>query len=293
VSHDATARARWELPPILAVLLAIFSIQGGAALAKTLFSEVGPSGTSALRITFSAVMLLALWRPRLWTYARAHLGTAALFGLMLGLMNLSFYASIQRIPLGLAVTLEFIGPLAVAVFSSRRKRDFAWVALAALGIVLISPISPGSNLDPVGVGLALLAGALWAGYILVGARLGRAFQGGHGLALGMSVAALVALPFGAAEAGWALLAPGVLLFGLGVAFLSSALPYSLEMTALRRLPSRTFSILMSLEPAVAALMGWVFLSEALSVQQVIAMACVVAASAGASLMRSAGDADPA
>ena len=261
----------------------MLSIQGGAALAKSLFGAVGPGGTSALRIGFGALILLAVWRPRLRAYTRLQHSTALLFGLTLGLMNLSFYAAIARIPLGLAVTLEFVGPLAVAVASSRRAGDFAWALLAAIGILLISPLNPGSTLDPLGVGLALLAGGFWAAYIVLGGRMGRAFAGGQGLALGMLVAALVAVPYGAVQAGAALLAPATLLLGLGVAVLSSALPYSLEMVALRRLPSKTFSILMSLEPAVAATMGFVFLGEALGARQLLAMALVIAASVGASL----------
>ena len=271
------------LPPTTAVLLAIMSIQSGAALAKSLFPMVGSQGTSALRIGFAALILLALWRPRVSRYSLGDLKTVLLFGLALGGMNLAFYASIERIPLGLAVTLEFVGPLAVAVLGSRRKLDFLWVLLAGGGIVLISPLNPASTLDPLGVMFALIAAALWAAYILVGSRMGRAFEGGHGLALGMAVAAALALPFGVVEAGSSLLQPQVLLFGLGVALLSSALPYSLEMTALRRLPAKTFSILMSLEPAVAALMGFVFLQETLNERQVLAMFLVVVASIGASL----------
>lgn len=280
---EPAVRSTPQLPPTVAVLLAIVSIQGGAALAKSLFPLAGPFGTSALRIGFAALVLLAVWRPRLNRYSRADLLTALVFGAALGLMNLAFYASIERIPLGLAVTLEFVGPLAVAVLGSRRRLDFAWAALAALGIVLITPVGGSTHLDMVGVALALLAGAFWAAYILIGGRMGRAFSGGHGLAIGMTVAALVALPFGVAQSGATLLAPNLLLLGLGVALLSSALPYSLEMTALRRLPARVFSILMSLEPAVAATMGFVFLHEALSARQLVAMACVIAASAGAAM----------
>lgn len=261
----------------------MLSIQGGAALAKSLFGAVGFGGTSALRIGFGALILLVVWRPRVRAYSRSQLGTALLFGLALGLMNLSFYAAIARIPLGLAVTLEFVGPLAVAVFTSRRATDFLWALLAAAGILLISPLDPASTLDPLGVGLALLAASFWAAYIVLGGRMGRAFSGGQGLALGMLVAASVALPFGIWQAGAALLAPKVLLLSLGVAVLSSALPYSLEMVALRRLPAQTFSILMSLEPAVAATMGFVFLGEALFTRQLLAMALVIAASVGASL----------
>lgn len=280
-------------PPTLAVLLSIVSIQGGAALAKSLFPLLGPFGTSALRIGFSALILLAVWRPDVRRLSRADLGAALLFGLSLGLMNLSFYAAIQRIPLGVAVTLEFVGPLSLAVFGSRRPADFLWAALAGLGIVLISPFGSGGaeRLDPLGAGLALLAGALWAAYIVVGGRIGRRFAGGQGLALAMTVSALIALPIGAVQAGAALLAPSVLALGLLVAVLSSALPYSLEMVALRRIPARTFSILMSLEPAAAALAGLLFLGEALGLRQVVAMALVIAASVGTSLgARAGGDA---
>ncbi len=260
----------------------MLSIQGGAALAKSLFGAVGFGGTSALRIGFAALILLAVWRPGLRAYTRAQLGTALLFGFALGLMNLCFYAAIARIPLGLAVTLEFVGPLAVAVLSSKRAADLLWALLAAGGILLISPLNPASTLDAVGMGLALLAGGFWAAYIVLGGRMGRAFSGGQGLALGMLVAALVALPVGVLQAGAALIAPKVLLLGLGVAVLSSALPYSLEMTALRRLPAQTFSILMSLEPAVAATMGFMFLGETLGARQLTAMALVTLASVGAS-----------
>lgn len=283
MSVERAAPSPFNFPPTLAVMLAALSIQGGAALAKSLFPLVGPLGVSALRIGFAAVILLVLWRPQVRSHTRADLGLAVLFGLCLGLMNLAFYASIERIPIGIAVTIEFVGPLGVAVLSSKRKLDFVWVVLAAIGILLIAPIHGGSALDPVGVGLALLAAGFWAAYILLGARVSKAFSGGHGLAIGMAVAAFVAVPLGVAQSGASLLGPTILLLGLGVALLSSALPYSLEMIALRRLPSKTFSILMSLEPAIAATVGFLFLREALTPQQLLAMALVIAASVGASL----------
>ncbi|PYE55845.1 EamA family transporter [Deinococcus yavapaiensis] len=264
-------------------MLAAVSIQGGAALAKSLFPVVGPFGVSALRIGFAAVILALLWRPNVRAHTRGELGLAVVFGLALGLMNLSFYASIERIPIGIAVTLEFVGPLGVAVLSSKRKLDFLWVVLAAAGILLIAPIHGANSLDPLGVGLALLAAGFWAAYILLGARVSRAFSGGQGLAVGMIVAALVALPIGFAQGGADLLVPTTIMLGLGVALMSSAVPYSLEMMALRRLPSKTFSILMSLEPAIAATVGFLFLREALTLQQLLAMTLVIAASVGSSL----------
>ena len=203
-----------------------------------------------------------------------------LFGLALAGMNLSFYAALDRIPLGIAVTFEFTGPFAVAVAGSRRAGDLVWVALAATGILLLSPGLHGS-LDGLGMAFALLAGCFWAAYIVLAARVGRGFSGGHGLALAMSVAAIVLLPVGIVGGGAALARPALLATGLAVAVLSSAIPYSLELEALRRLPKGTFGVLMSLEPAVASLVGLVVLSQGLSATQALAVALVVAASAGA------------
>jgi inner membrane transporter RhtA len=262
------------------VMGAIASVQIGAAIATTLFDELGPAGTVLLRTGFAAVVLVLLWRPRLRGRSTEALRDAVLFGLALAGMNLSFYAALDRIPLGIAVTFEFTGPFAVAVAASRRASDLVWVALAAGGIVLLSPGIHGS-LDLTGTLLALLAGAFWATYIVLATRVGRAFSGGQGLSIAMVVATVVLLPGGIAAGGGHLGDPGLLAAGLAVALLSSAIPYSLELEALRRLPKGTFGVLMSLEPAVAALVGLVALGQDLSANEVVAIGLVVAASAGA------------
>jgi inner membrane transporter RhtA len=262
------------------VMGAVASVQIGAAIATTLFDELGPAGTVLLRTGFAALALLVLWRPHIRGQSSTALWDAALFGLALAGMNLSFYAALDRIPLGIAVTLEFTGPFAVAVASSRRASDLLWVALAAGGIVLLSPGIHGS-LDTTGALLALLAGAFWATYIVLAVRVGRAFSGGQGLTLAMVVATIVLLPGGIVAGGADLGDPELLAAGLAVALLSSAIPYSLELEALRRLPKGTFGVLMSLEPAVAALVGLIALGQDLSASEVVAIGLVVAASAGA------------
>jgi inner membrane transporter RhtA len=272
------------------VLLAAGSVQFGAALAKTLFDEAGPGGTVFLRVAFAAVLLMALWRPRLRGHAPRDLWLVAAFGLTLAGMNLAFYASLDRIPLGVSVTFEFVGPLGVAVAGSRQPIDLLWVTLAAAGILLLSDFGEFTDLDPAGVALALLAGAFWACYILLSARTGRAFPGGAGLALAMVVASLPLAPVGIADGGGSLLEPEVLVLGSAVAILSSAIPYSLELEALRRLPAGVFGVLMSLDPAVAALAGYVVLGEMLGVGEVVAIGLVVVASAGAA--RSASPVEP-
>ncbi len=269
------------MPPFGLVLASIASVQFGAALAATLFDELGPVGTTLLRTAFAGVILVALWRPRLRGHDSRDLALAGLFGLVLAAMNTCFYLSIDRIPLGLAVTLEFVGPLGLAVVMSRRAQHALWALLAGAGIVVLSGI--GGELDPVGIALALTAGCLWAGYILLATRVGRAFHGGSGLALAMAVASVVMLVPGVADAGSELLDPRLLALGLGVAVLSSLVPYSLEMEALRRLPARVFGVLMSLEPAVAALAGFLVLGQDLTVLQILGIALVVVASAGAVL----------
>jgi inner membrane transporter RhtA len=269
------------MPPALMVLLAAGSVQFGSGVAKTLFEDAGPGGTVFLRVAFAAIVLGALWRPRLAGVTGRELALAGLFGLALAAMNTAFYLSIERIPLGVAVTFEFVGPLGVAVFGSRRALDLVWVALAAAGIVLLSDFGDFGSLDVVGVALALLAGCFWAAYILLGVRVGGAFPGGAGLALAMVVATVVLFPVGVADAGGALLEPGVLVTGAAVAMLSSAIPYSLELEALRKLPAGVFGVLMSLDPAVAALAGYVVLGEILGARELAAIALVVVASAGA------------
>jgi inner membrane transporter RhtA len=261
-------------------VVGITSTQCGAAIAKTLFHDLGPEGTVLLRVGFAAILLALLWRPRLGGHSRRDLGLAVVFGLSLAAMNFTFYEAIDRIPLGIAVTVEFAGPLAVAVVGSRRALDLVWVGLAAAGILLLAR---GGGAHAAGIWLALLAGVFWGSYILLSQRVGRAFPGGSGLAIAMVVGGVALLPVGIAGGGGALLHPGILAAGVGVAMLSSAIPYSLELEALRRMPSRVFGILMSIEPAMAALAGFVILGEALRGRDVVAIVLVAAASAGASL----------
>jgi len=261
------------------------SIQVGASFAKRLFPEVGPLGSTSLRLVFATLILLGLWRPWRRKWKSDQLQTLALYGVSLGCMNLLFYFALERTPLGIAVALEFVGPLAVALFASRRRLDFLWAALAACGILLIVPMHQDSvkNLSIEGVIFALGAGICWALYILFGKKVGRDIPSGQATALGMFFATLVVLPIGIIFKGTQLLRPELFPWALGVAILSSALPYSLEMSALKKLPHKTFSILMSLEPALAALSGLIFLNESLSITQWVAIALVIAASAGTCL----------
>lgn len=279
---DEHRRAEGRTGAIPAILGSIVSVQGGAALAKGLFPALGATGTVGLRVVISAVILLAVFRPRLRQATAAQWRVVIPYGVVLGVMNVLFYLSLSRIPLGLAVTVEFIGPLGVAVFGSRRAVDVAWVVLAAGGIALIAPWS-GGGADSLGVLLALAAGACWAAYILLGGRVSRMIPGGAAVAMGMMIATFVAVPVAVATGGFARLTPGLFVAGIGVALLSSAIPYTLEMIALKELPARTFGILMSLEPAVAALAGLVFLHEVLSLRQWLAVALVIAASTGSTL----------
>lgn len=276
--------AAGAMPPTGLVMLSIFSVQLGAAVAKGLFDSLGPGGTVFLRIAFAALVLLVLVRPNLGGHARGGWFVAALFGLALAGMNYSIYMAFDRIPLGVAVTLEFVGPLGLAVAGSRRALDGLWVLLAAAGILLLAPLGilGEVDLDPVGVAFALLAGGLWAAYILLSARTGSAFPGGTGLVIALCVGTVALLPVGVANAGPALLDPKLLLAGFGVAMLSSAVPFSLEMEALRKIPARVFGVLMSLEPAVAALAGFVVLGERLGPRALVAIFLVTVAAAGAS-----------
>ena len=274
---------RAVLPPLPAVVVAILSVQGGAALAKGLFPVLGPSGTVGLRIGMSAVILLAAFRPRLHRLNAAQWRLVLPYGVVLGVMNWVFYHSLARIPLGLAVTVEFIGPLSVAVFGSRKLIDVVWVVLAGAGIALITPWTAGSGVDPIGVAQAFAAGVCWALYIVIGKRLSHVLSGGAAVSTGMLVAAVAVVPFAAAAGGFAHLTVARSAAGVGVALLSSAIPYTLEMFALKALPARTFGILMSLEPAVAALVGLALLNEVLSATQWLAVALVIVASAGSTL----------
>jgi len=272
------ARLLDGVPPTALVLLGIVSVQVGAAVAKQLFTVAGAAGTVTLRLVFAAIVLLAIWRPSL-RMDRHTFVVVLSYGAVLAVMNLCFYAALERIPLGAAVTIEFLGPLAVAVAGSRRWLDGVWVLLAGAGVVLLTRVQGG--LLWTGVLFALAAGACWAAYILVAAKLGSTSNDGKGLALAMVVGSAIALPFGVSSAGTAMLDPVVLAAAAAVALMSSVIPYSLELEALRRMPPRVFGILMSLEPAVAAVAGLVLLGEHLKPAQWVAVCCVVIASVGA------------
>lgn len=266
-----------------ALLVAMMSYQCGASLAKYLFPAVGAEGATAYRLGLSAIILLLLRRP--WRTAPAKKDVRALwgYGLAIGAMNLVFYLSLRTIPLGIAVALEFTGPLALALFHSRRPLDFVWIVLVVAGLLLLLPLRGVEKaLDPVGVAYALAAGVGWAAYIVLGQKAGAAY-GANAVTLGTSIGALVAIPAGFAHAGAALFSPHLLPYALGVAVLSSALPYTLEMMALTRMPARTFSTLLSLEPAVAALAGVLLLNEQLGTLQWLAIAAIVVAAAGTAL----------
>lgn len=270
---------------ILVLLVAMISIQFGASFAKQIFDTVHPAGITMLRTSLAALFLLVLWRPwRGQINFRENWVHILPYGATLGIMNLLFYLSLQRIPLGIAVAVEFTGPLGIALLNSRRKQDLIWVLLAAIGIFLISPMTGrDQNIDTLGLLLALGAGFCWALYIIFGQRMSHRIPAGPATAVGMLIAAIVVLPFGAMHVDAKFFEPHVWAMGFMVALLSSALPYSLEMMALKHVPAKTFGILMSVEPAIAALMGLIFLGEKLSPMQWLAMACVMIASAGCTL----------
>ena len=270
------------IPPPGLVLLSIVSIQVGAALATDLFPVLGAEGTVAVRIIFSALLLGLAARTRVRSFGQIFVRNWRLllvFGLSMAAMNLFFYQSIDRIPLGAAVAIEFAGPFSVAALASRRMSDFTWVALAALGIVLLSPLS-GVDLDTLGVIFALLAGAMWAIFIILSSRVGKRIPGHDGLAIGMAIAAMAMIPFAAPVVTELVSSPLVLLSGLGVAVLSTTIPFSFEFEALKRLSTRTYGVLVSLEPAVAVVVGALLLGERIGFQGTIAVACVVIAAIG-------------
>ncbi|MGW1781557.1 EamA family transporter [Streptomyces sp. NPDC002143] len=281
-----------SLGPVGLVLAGGISVQFGGALAVTLMPRAGALGVVALRLLVAAVVLLVVCRPRLRGHSRTDWGTVVVFGVTMAAMNGLFYQAVDRIPLGPAVTLEVLGPLALSVFASRRALNLLWAGLALAGVFLLSAGGGGEGhggdggggfgaLDPTGVAFALGAGVMWAAYIVFSARTGRRFPQADGLALAMAVGALLFLPLGLAESGTKLADPVTLGLGAAVAVLSSVLPYTLELLALRRLPASTFAILMSLEPAVAAAAGFLILDQALTTTQAAAIALVVAASMGA------------
>jgi inner membrane transporter RhtA len=277
-----------SLIPVLCILTSMIVIQAGASLAKTLFPMIGPGGTTSLRLAFSALILFFSFRP--WRASvregltRQHIGTLAVYGIFLGGMNFLFYISISKIPLGIAVALEFTGPLAVALFASKKLLDFIWVLLAVTGLILLLPLHEFSaQLDMTGIFCALAAGACWAGYILYGQKASLTVNSGFAVSIGMIFAAMTVVPIGVIQIVTGLFSMKVIPIGIAVAILSSALPYSLEMIALKGLSRSTFSILMSLEPAFATLSGYIFLSEKLTSLQFLAIFFVIAASAGSSL----------
>ena len=279
------------VPPVGLVVLGILSVQVGAAFAKGLFPVLGPYGTVFLRLVFAALILMVAWRPRVRGHERGGAGRdyllVLLFGLVFAAMNTSFYAALDRLPLGVAVTVEFVGPLGVAVFGSRRLLDLLWAVLAAGGIVLLTPLAgvSGVQIDPLGLALALVAGLCWAAYILVSVRVGRSFPGGTGLALGTAVGAVLVAPIGIWQGGHQLLDWSLLATAAVVALLSSVIPYSFELEALRKLPARAFGVLMSIEPAIAAIVGFVVLGEALGERELLALGLITAASIGATRFR--------
>ena len=270
-------------------MVSLITLCAGTSLAKGLFPFVGAEGTTTYRLVFSTLLLMAFWRPwrRAWTWADVPI--LLLFGATLGVMNLLFYSAIKTVPFGLAIAVEFTGPLAVALWSSKKPLDFVWIVLAVAGMGLILPLGntlgtdlQAAAIDPLGIAFALGAGACWAVYIVVGQRVADRI-GALATPMGMLVAALLVTPVGISVAGTSLLNPEWMLAGLGIALLSSAIPYSLEMYSLKHLPKQTFSILLSLEPAVGALAGWLVLSEQLSTQQLCAIGLIMAASMGSAM----------
>lgn len=271
------------LAPVAALVGSMTSLCVGTSYARTLFDAAGAAGTTAFRVGLAALLLNLLRRPWRRPLSRRDLRDVAIYGMVLGLLNLQFYLAIRTVPLGLTIAIEFAGPLAVALLSSRRLVDLVWVALAVTGLALLLPFGGGTApLDPLGVAFALGAAACWALYILRGQRIGH-LDGGQAVAIGMAVAALVVVPVGIASAGRTLLDPALVAAGAVVAVTSSALPYSLELYALRKLPRQTFSVLLSLEPAIGSLAGLVLLGQHLTLVQWLAMACIIFASAGATL----------
>jgi len=275
-------RALAAVPPPGLILLAIVSIQVGATLAIKLFPLLGPSGTVFLRVALSALLLAAFVRPTIDGLVRKHALLLLLYGGVLAATNLFFYESIARIPLGIAVTIEFLGPLTIAVVTSRRGLDFLWVALAGTGIALLAP-DIGAGLDPLGVAFAVLAGVGWGSFILISRRVGQVFEGNRGLCLGMIVAALFLLPFGIAESAPAFSSPLLLLAVLLVAVLSTTIPFTLEFQALKRMPPRTYGVMVTLEPAAAVMIAALMLGQSVGLQALIAVACVTLAAIGSTL----------
>ena len=269
--------------PVGLLLIAMASIQSGASLAKSMFPVIGAQGTTTLRLIFASIIMLLILRPWRAKLTAKSLKTVIVYGIALGGMNFLFYMSLSSLPLGIAVALEFTGPLAVAIYASRRAIDFVWIGLAITGLLLLIPTGAGSQgIDLIGATYALGAGVCWALYILFGQKAG-ADNGVQTAALGVMIAALFIAPIGIVHAGASLLTPSIIPIAIGVAILSTALPYTLEMIALTRMPARTFGTLMSIEPAFGALSGLLFLNEVLSFAQWLAILCIIMASVGATL----------
>lgn len=275
--------SRDRVPAPLLVVTAIACVQTGAAIARTLFDELGVGGTALLRLVIAAIVLLVFLRPSVRSWTRQQWGAAALLGFALAGMNLIFYSSLDLVPLGVAVTVEFMGPLLLALVQTRRPVDFAWVALAGCGVALLGAQAASGEVDPLGLALAFTAGLFWAGYILSSARVGRVLPGVDGLAVALVFSAVIVLPFGAADALAVVDTPTLLIGVTVVALMSTIIPYGLELTALRRLPTRVFGVLMSLQPAAASLSGLLILNQRLGVQELVALAMVTTASAGVTI----------
>ena len=273
-----------RVPAPLLVLTAIVSVQVGSSLAKTLFDDLGAAGVTLLRLGLAAALLLAVLRPRVRRWSRASWTAALLLGGAMAGMNLVFYLALRTVPLGVAVTVEFLGPLLLALVQTRRAVDLVWAALAAGGVALLG-LDTTSGVPLSGLVLAFVAGLFWAAYIVASARVGQVLPGTDGLAVALAFGAVLVLPFGASGASAVLERPALLLAGLGVALLSSVISYGLELSALRRIPTRVFGILMSLEPAAAAVAGFVVLGEALGPREVVALVLVSLASGGITLAR--------
>ena len=276
------------VPAQVLVLISIISVQVGAAIGRSVFDEIGAAGVTLLRVGIAAVVLLVALRPALRSWSRASWRAAIVLGVTMAAMNLTFYLSLRTVPLGVAVTVEFLGPLALALVQTRRVADLLWVVLAGAGVALLG-LDSASDIPVSGLLLAGLAGVFWAGYILASAHLGQTLPGTDGLAISLVVASLLVLPFGFEGAVRALDDPVVLATAAAVAILSSVIPYGLELEALRRIPTRVFGILMSMEPAAGALAGWIVLSQGLSARELLAMLLVSLASLGVTLGRRTED----
>jgi inner membrane transporter RhtA len=291
VSTAASRPSASAVPAPLLVVVAILSVQTGSAIARTLFDDVGAPGVTLLRLGIASVILLLVLRPPLRTWPAASMRAAAVLGVVMACMNLTFYLSLRTVPLGVAVTVEFIGPLTLSLVQTRRWRDLAWAMLAALGVVLLG-VDHTSGIPVTGLLLALTAGMFWAGYILASARVGRLLPGVDGLSMALAVGAVLMFPVGIRGALHVFGHPSWVLAALGVALLSSIIPYGLELTALRRIPTRVFGILMSGEPAAAALAGFVVLGQHLQPRQWVALALVSAASVGVTVAQREGEVPP-